>query len=63
METCHAALAELGYDEDIQMIIDGDEEEIQDMIGAVEGVAGVKKAHLKKFKRELAKVRGKGESL
>ena len=62
LEMYHAALDELGYGEDIQMIIDGDDEEVQDMIGAVQdmivavgGVAEVKKAHLKKFKRELAK--------
>ena len=61
LEMCHAALKELGYDEDMQMVIDGDDEEVQDMIGAVEGVEGVKKSHLKKFKRELAKVRGKNE--
>ena len=61
LEMCHAALLkELDYDEDMQMVIDGDDEEVQDMIGAVEGVEGVK-PHLKKFKRELAKFQGKNE--
>ena len=39
-----------------------DEEEVADMLAAVEGIAGVKKPAIKKFKRELAKLRGKGET-
>jgi len=32
------------------------------MLAAVEGIVGVKKPTIKKFKRELAKLRGKGET-
>ena len=63
LHMCEAALAEVGYDAELDMIIDGDAEEVADMIGAVESIEGIKKPIVKKFKRELAKVRGKGESL
>lgn len=33
------------------------------MIAAVAGVPNIKKPYVKKFKRELAKLRGKGEVL
>ena len=44
------------------MVLDADEEEVADMLAAVEGIVGVKKPTIKKFKRELAKLRGKGET-
>ena len=44
------------------MILDGDDEEVAYMISAVEGIAGIKLPIVKKIKRELAKVRGKGET-
>jgi len=44
------------------MIIEGDEEEMGDITAAVEAIEGFSKAKAKKFKRELAKLRGKGES-
>ena len=62
LETCLDALNDLGY-EDIDLVTDGDDEEVADMIAAVEAVEGIKKPTVKKFKRELAKLRGKGESL
>ena len=62
LEVCTDALNELGYDK-IDLITDGDEEEVADMIAAVEALEGIKKPTAKKFKRELAKLRGKGESL
>ena len=55
-------MATAGYDEDLDMVLDADEEEVADMLAAVEGIAGVKKPTIKKFKRELAKLRGKGET-
>ena len=62
LEACLDALNDLGY-EDIDLVTDGDDEEVADMIAAVEAVEGIKKPTVKKFKRELAKLRGKGESL
>ena len=44
------------------MVIDGDVEEVADLIEAVTAIEGIKKPTVKKFKRELAKVRGKGET-
>lgn len=44
------------------MIIDGDDEEVQDMIRAVEGVAGMKKAHVKKLKRSWRKCAARASS-
>jgi hypothetical protein len=35
---------------------------VASMLAAVEGIVGVKKPTIKKFKRELAKLRGKGET-
>ena len=35
---------------------------VADMLAAVEAIEGVSKAKVKKFKRELAKLRGRGES-
>jgi hypothetical protein len=64
LEMCEAALAEAGYDAELEMVVDGDVEEVADMISAVEAVEGIKKkTTVKKFKRELAKVRGKGEMI
>jgi hypothetical protein len=62
ISVCVDALALAGYDEDMDMILEADGEEVADMIAAVAGIAGVKKPTVKKFKRELAKLRGKGES-
>ena len=59
---CEAALAEAGYEDELEMIIDGDDEEIADMIAAVESIQGIKKPTVKKFKRALAEVRAKGET-
>ena len=56
LEICVDPLNELGYDK-IDLITDGDDEEVADMIAAVEAVEGVKKPTVKKFKRELAKLR------
>jgi hypothetical protein len=62
LTACTEALATAGYDEDLDMVLDADEEEVSDMLAVVEGIAGVKKPTIKKFKRELAKLRGKGET-
>lgn len=65
LEVCHAALEDEGYGEDHDMIVEGDEEEVIAMIAAVERIAvDDKKAKpkVKKFKRELATLRGKGEN-
>ena len=59
---CEASLAEAGCDTELQMVIEGDEEEVADMIEAVGAIEGIKKPTVKKFKRELAKVRGKDET-
>lgn len=62
---CHAALDETGYGEDIDMLLDGDEEEMADIVEAVKaiGVADKRlKGAVKKFMRELAKLRGQGET-
>ena len=63
LEVCLDALGDLGYGEDIELIVEGDEEEAAAIVAAVEGIDGVKLPTVKKFKRELAKLRGKGESL
>ena len=58
------ALEEIGYGEDLTMLIEGDEEEVSEMLKVVEALAtGDKKAKpkVKKFKRELARLRGRGE--
>ena len=62
---CHAALDATGYGDDIDMLLDGDEEEMADIVGAVQaiGVADKRlKGAVKKFMRELAKLRGQGET-
>jgi hypothetical protein len=59
---CADALAEAGYDEELEMVVEGDNEEVGDMIVAVETIVGVKKPTVKKFKRALAEVRGQGET-
>ena len=61
LQVCYAALAEQGYGEDLDMVVDGDEEEVAVMLAAVEGIDGVQLPIVKKFKRELAKLRGQGE--
>ena len=50
----------IGYDEDLDTVLDADT--VAGMLAAVEGIVGVKKPTIKKFKRELAKLRGKGET-
>ena len=50
-----------GYDAELEMVIEGDDEEVAYMIEAVQAMEGIKLPTIKKFKRELAKVRGKGE--
>ena len=63
LQMCHAALAEVGYGDDIDMLIEGDEEEVKVIIAAVAGMEGVQNVpKVKKFLRELAKLRGKGET-
>ena len=62
LSACVDALQAIGYDEDLDMVLDADEEEVADMLAAIEGIVGVKKPTIKKFKRELAKLRGKGET-
>ena len=59
---CEEALAEAGYDAELDMIIEGDAEEVADMLEAVEAIGGIKKPTVKKFKRELAKIRGQAET-
>lgn len=61
LQVCTDALNELGYDK-IDSITEGDEEEVAAIVAAVEGIDGVKLPTVKKFKRELAKLRGKDES-
>jgi hypothetical protein len=58
---CEVAVAEAGYDAELALVEDGDAEEVGDMVAAVEAVEGIKKPTVKKFKRKLAKVRGKRE--
>ncbi len=58
LEACCASLAELGYDEDVDMIIDEEEEEVPAMVAAVEATEGIKRPTVNKFKRELKKLRG-----
>ena len=61
LQVCYAPLAEQGYGEDLDMVVEGDEEEVAVMLAAVEGIEGVKLPVVKKFKRELAKLRGQDE--
>ena len=61
LQVCADALNELGYDK-IDLITDGDDEEVAAIVAAVEGIDGVKLPTVKKFKRELAKLRGKDEN-
>ena len=60
LEMCGDALNELGCD-DMDMLVEGDEEDIADIVAAVEATEGIKKLAVKKFKRELAKLRGEDE--
>ena len=57
LEMCGGALNELGCD-DMDMLVEGDKEDIADIVAAVEATEGTKKLAAKKFKRELAKLRG-----
>ena len=62
---CHAALDATGYGDDIDMLLDGDEVEMSEIAEAVKaiGVADKRlKGAVKKFMRELAKLRGQGET-
>ena len=64
LEACHAALDEIGYGDDLDMLIEGDGDEVAEILAAVEQLAvGDKKAKpkVKKFKRELSKLRGRAE--
>ena len=64
LEECHATLEQLGYGDDLSMVVDGDEEEIAEILAAVEQLAAddqKAKPKVKKFKRELARLRGRGE--
>ena len=36
-------MAEAGYEDELEMIIDGDDEEIADMIAAVESIQGTRR--------------------
>ena len=58
LEACYASLSELGYGEDLEMLEEGDEEEVADILAAIEAIEGVKKPTVKKFTRELKKLRG-----
>ena len=40
------------------MLEEGDEEEVADILAAIEAIEGVKKPTVKKFTRELKKLRG-----
>jgi hypothetical protein len=60
LEACHAALERIGYGDDLSMVADGDEEEIAEILAAVEQLAAddqKAKPKVKKFKRELARLR------
>ena len=57
LDVCIAPLAELGYDDDLDMVREGDDEEVADMLRAISAIAGVKKPTVKKFTRELEKLR------
>jgi hypothetical protein len=64
LEAFHAALEEIGYGDDLDMLTEGDGDEVAEVLAAVEKLAvGDKKAKpkVKKFKRELAKLRGREE--
>lgn len=61
LELCYDPLKGVDYGEDIDTVIDGDDEEVAVIIRAVEGSEGIKIPQVKKFKRELAALRGKGE--
>ncbi len=58
LSECSSVLEEAGYTDTID-IVEADEEEIAEILAAV---AGLKKPTQRKFKRELAKLRGKGET-
>ena len=62
LQACHPALDEQGYGDDIDMVLDGDEEEVSVMLSSVMEMEGVQLPIVKKFKRELAKLRGRGET-
>jgi len=40
LPSIQAALAEAGYDAELDMVVDGDEEEVGDIIAAVKGSMG-----------------------
>ena len=62
LTVCKDALAEAGYDDELINVVEADDEEVGDMITAVESIEGIKKPKIKQFKRGLAKIRGKGET-
>ena len=61
LEVCLNVLKDLGCD-DMDMLVEGDDEDMADIIAAVEAAEEIKKLSFKKFKRELAKLRGKNET-
>ena len=60
LEVCLDALNDVGCD-DMSILLEGDEEDIAEIIAEVEAVEGIKNLWVKKFKREVAKLRGKNE--
>ena len=46
----------------MSILLEGDEEDIAEIIAEVEAVDGIKNLAVKKFKREVAKLRGKNET-
>ena len=64
LEACHAVLAGIGYGEDLDLLVEGDDSEIAEILASVEQLAVDDKRDrpkVKKFKRELSKLRGRGE--
>ena len=51
----------MGRDHELFNIVEADDEEVGDMIAAVEAIKGIKTPKIKQFKRGLAKIQGKDE--
>jgi len=66
MDWCHGVLVDLGYVGpifgQIDQIKEADEDEVVDMMAAVQTISTSASGRVKKFKRELAKLRGLGET-
>ena len=61
LEACHAALDEIGYGDDLDMLIEGDGDEVAEIFAAVEQLAvddRKAKPKVKKFKRESPSCEG-----